>query len=87
VYDNHYKIKAYFERTIELIDTHHPDEIAIEATLLKNVQSMLKLGRASSYGCRIVSRYSNYGVLKLKWQLPETKMPVKNKLPKCCKQY
>jgi crossover junction endodeoxyribonuclease RuvC len=36
-----------------LIDTHHPDEIAIEAPFLKNVQSMLKLGRAvGGYGCR-----------------------------------
>ena len=32
---------------MELIDTHHPDEIAIEAPFFgKNVQSMLKLGRA-----------------------------------------
>jgi len=47
-YDNHYiKLKLIFERTVELIDTHHPDEIAIEAPFFgKNVQSMLKLGRA-----------------------------------------
>ena len=47
-YDNHYqKLKIIFERTIELIETHHPDEIAIEAPFYgKNVQSMLKLGRA-----------------------------------------
>ncbi len=47
-YDDHYlKLKHIFERTIELIDTHHPDEIAIEAPFYgKNVQSMLKLGRA-----------------------------------------
>jgi len=47
-YDDHYlKLKLIFERTIELIDTHHPDEIAIEAPFFgKNVQSMLKLGRA-----------------------------------------
>jgi crossover junction endodeoxyribonuclease RuvC len=47
-YDNHYlKLKLIFERTIELIETHHPDEIAIEAPFFgKNVQSMLKLGRA-----------------------------------------
>ena len=47
-YDNHYlKLKFIFERTIELIDTYHPDEIAIEAPFFgKNVQSMLKLGRA-----------------------------------------
>lgn len=47
-YDDPYlKLKIIFERTIELIDTHHPDEIAIEAPFFgKNVQSMLKLGRA-----------------------------------------
>jgi crossover junction endodeoxyribonuclease RuvC len=47
-YDNHYqKLKIIFERTIELIETHNPDEIAIEAPFFgKNVQSMLKLGRA-----------------------------------------
>lgn len=47
-YDDHYvRLKFIFERTIELIDTFHPDEIAIEAPFFgKNVQSMLKLGRA-----------------------------------------
>jgi len=47
-YDDHYlKLKLIFERTIQLIDTYHPDEIAIEAPFFgKNVQSMLKLGRA-----------------------------------------
>ncbi|GAB4512036.1 MAG: crossover junction endodeoxyribonuclease RuvC [Allomuricauda sp.] len=47
-YDDPYtKLKLIFERTIELIDTYHPDEIAIEAPFYgKNVQSMLKLGRA-----------------------------------------
>mgnify|MGYP001080390596 FL=1 len=47
-YSDHYlKLKLIFERTIELIETHHPDQIAIEAPFFgKNVQSMLKLGRA-----------------------------------------
>src|SRR5210317_2048721 len=47
-YSDHYvKLKYIFERTIHLIDTYHPDEIAIEAPFFgKNVQSMLKLGRA-----------------------------------------
>lgn len=47
-YDDHYlRLKHIFERTVELIDTYHPDEIAIEAPFFgKNVQSMLKLGRA-----------------------------------------
>lgn len=47
-YNDHFtKLKLIFDRTIELIDTYHPDEIAIEAPFFgKNVQSMLKLGRA-----------------------------------------
>ena len=47
-YSDHYlKLKLIFERTVELIDTYNPDEIAIEAPFFgKNVQSMLKLGRA-----------------------------------------
>lgn len=47
-YPDHYvRLRHIFERTIELIDSHHPDEIAIEAPFFgKNVQSMLKLGRA-----------------------------------------
>lgn len=45
--DPYVKLRLIFERTIELIDTYHPDELAIEAPFFgKNVQSMLKLGRA-----------------------------------------
>ena len=46
--DDHYlRLKHIFERTIDLIEKYHPDEIAIEAPFFgKNVQSMLKLGRA-----------------------------------------
>ncbi len=47
-YKDHYlRLKYIFARTIELIDQYNPDEIAIEAPFFgKNVQSMLKLGRA-----------------------------------------
>ncbi|MEX0274407.1 MAG: crossover junction endodeoxyribonuclease RuvC, partial [Flavobacteriaceae bacterium] len=45
--DPYIKLRIIYERTLELIDTYHPDEIAIEAPFYgKNVQSMLKLGRA-----------------------------------------
>src|SRR5690242_1440917 len=45
--DHTLKLKKIFESTLELIDTHHPDDLAIEAPFFgKNVQSMLKLGRA-----------------------------------------
>lgn len=41
------KLKAIFEELSVIIDKHHPDELAIEAPFFgKNVQSMLKLGRA-----------------------------------------
>lgn len=41
------KLKKIFERTCGIIDEYKPDEMAIEAPFFgKNVQSMLKLGRA-----------------------------------------
>lgn len=41
------KLKRIFERTLALIDEYKPDELAVEAPFFgKNVQSMLKLGRA-----------------------------------------
>jgi crossover junction endodeoxyribonuclease RuvC len=47
-YDDHYlRLRRIFERVIGLIDEFLPDELAIEAPFFgKNVQSMLKLGRA-----------------------------------------
>jgi len=41
------KLKHIFEKVLGLIDHYHPDEVALEAPFFgKNVQSMLKLGRA-----------------------------------------
>jgi len=47
-YNDHFlKLQRIFERVTQLIDEYHPDELAIEAPFYgKNVQSMLKLGRA-----------------------------------------
>jgi crossover junction endodeoxyribonuclease RuvC len=47
-YDNHaLKLKRIFERCLSLIESYQPDEMALEAPFFgKNVQSMLKLGRA-----------------------------------------
>lgn len=47
-YEDHYlRLRKIFERVLSLIDQYHPDELAIEAPFFgKNVQSMLKLGRA-----------------------------------------
>lgn len=45
--DHPLKLQKIFERIISLIDEYKPDELAIEAPFYgKNVQSMLKLGRA-----------------------------------------
>lgn len=47
-FDNHpLKLKNIFERTLSLINQYKPDSLAIEAPFYgKNVQVMLKLGRA-----------------------------------------
>ncbi len=45
--DHALKLKMIFERVSGLIDSYKPDELAVEAPFFgKNVQSMLKLGRA-----------------------------------------
>jgi len=47
-YGNHYlKLQKIFQRVLSLADEYHPDFLAIESPFFgKNVQSMLKLGRA-----------------------------------------
>lgn len=47
-FESHYKrLSRIFERVTGLVDQYLPDELAIEAPFFgKNVQSMLKLGRA-----------------------------------------
>ncbi len=47
-FDDHaLRLKKIFERIDSIIDEYHPDEMALEAPFFgKNVQAMLKLGRA-----------------------------------------
>ncbi|MBF5027738.1 crossover junction endodeoxyribonuclease RuvC [Planobacterium oryzisoli] len=46
-YNHESKLKVIFDTTLAFIDRFHPDEVALEAPFFgKNVQSMLKLGRA-----------------------------------------
>ncbi|WP_080903055.1 crossover junction endodeoxyribonuclease RuvC [Parabacteroides sp. Marseille-P3160] len=74
-YDDHYlRLRRIFERVISLIDEYHPDELAIEAPFFgKNVQSMLKLGRAQ--GVAIAAALSRdlpiyeYAPLKIKMSI------------------
>ncbi|NCB83543.1 MAG: crossover junction endodeoxyribonuclease RuvC [Bacteroidia bacterium] len=45
--DHYHKLQKIFSRTLSLVDEYKPDSLAIEAPFFgKNVQSMLKLGRA-----------------------------------------
>lgn len=45
--DHGLKLKTIFEKTLALIEEYKPDDLALEAPFFgKNVQSMLKLGRA-----------------------------------------
>lgn len=45
--DHSSRLKRIYERTVELLSLYQPDEMALEDPFFgKNVQSMLKLGRA-----------------------------------------
>ena len=71
-FEDHYvRLKKIFDRTISLIDEYLPDELAIESPFFgKNIQSMLKLGRAQ--GTAIAAALSRdipifeYAPLKIK---------------------
>lgn len=45
--DNYERLQLVYQKVIEIVQLYKPDELAIEAPFFgKNVQSMLKLGRA-----------------------------------------
>ena len=58
------KLKKIFDTTLELIDLYKPDEFAVEAPFFgKNVQSMLKLGRAQGVSMA-ASLYKNIPIFE-----------------------
>ena len=71
-YGNHYlKLAKIHERVLSIIESYLPDELAIEAPFFgKNVQSMLKLGRAQGVAMAVaLSRdipITEYAPLKIK---------------------
>ena len=73
--DDHYlKLAKIYSHVIALIDQYLPDELAIEAPFYgKNVQSMLKLGRAQGVAmAAAISRdipISEYAPLKIKMSI------------------
>ena len=55
--DPYIKLQRIFSRTLQVIDSYQPDELAIEAQFYgKNVQSMLKLGRAQGVAIQLLSK-------------------------------
>jgi crossover junction endodeoxyribonuclease RuvC len=69
--DHAVRMRKIFDRVVSLIDEFHPDELSIEAPFFgKNVQSMLKLGRAQGVAiAAALSRdmpYCEYAPRKIK---------------------
>ena len=81
--DHYTKLKLIFDRTIQLIEKYNPDEISVEAPFFgKNVQSMLKLGRAQGVAMAaglsreiIIKEYSPKKI-KSDWQIFHIFCPV-----------
>ena len=71
-FEDHYlKLGHIFERITEIVDTYLPDEMAIEAPFFgKNVQSMLKLGRAQGVAIAAAIKHqvpiTEYAPMKIK---------------------
>jgi crossover junction endodeoxyribonuclease RuvC len=71
-FEDHYlRLKQIYDRVLQLIDSYHPDSLAIEAPFFgKNVQSMLKLGRAQGVAMAAALHraipISEYAPLKIK---------------------
>ena len=74
-YSDHYlKLHRIFERVTGIIEAYMPDELAIEAPFFgKNVQSMLKLGRAQGVAMAAALHHdipiTEYAPLKIKMAL------------------
>ena len=69
-YEDHYlRLRRIFERVLSLIDQYSPDELAIESPFFgKNVQSMLKLGRAQGVAMAAALEQSlTHWVMSLSW--------------------
>ncbi len=72
--DAYLKLGHIFERVTGIIDSYMPDEMAIEAPFFgKNVQSMLKLGRAQGVAIAAAIHHSvpihEYAPMKIKMAL------------------
>lgn len=92
-YDDHYlKLRRIFERVLALVEEYLPDELAIEAPFFgKNVQSMLKLGRAQ--GVAMAAALSRdipifeYAPLKIKMSVTGSGRATKEQVSYMLQQY
>ena len=92
-YEDHYlRLRRIFERVTGLIDEYLPDELAIESPFFgKNVQSMLKLGRAQ--GVAMAAALSRdipifeYAPLKIKMSITGNGNATKEQVAYMLKRY
>ncbi|HNX87950.1 MAG TPA: crossover junction endodeoxyribonuclease RuvC [Paludibacteraceae bacterium] len=92
-YSDHYqKLQRIFARTLSLIDEYHPVCLAIEAPFFgKNVQSMLKLGRAQ--GAAIAAALyrdlpvNEYAPLKIKMSITGNGRAAKEQVADMLRRY
>ena len=74
--DPYQRLGHIFERVTGIIDAFHPDEMAIEAPFFgKNVQSMLKLGRAQGVAIAAASKEQVAGMLQRLLNIAADEMP------------
>ena len=80
------KLKKIFERVLEIINEYHPDELAIEAPFFgKNVQSMLKLGRAQGVAMAAATSPSSSTRPRPSSRTSQaTEMPQRSRWPRWC---
>ncbi len=90
--DPYLKLQKIFNRTLTLIDEYQPDELAIEAPFFgKNVQSMLKLGRAQGVAIS-AALYRNlpiseYAPLKIKMSITGNGSASKEQVAEMLRRY
>ena len=90
---NHYlKLRHIHERVLSIIESYLPDELAIEAPFFgKNVQSMLKLGRAQGVAMAVaLSRdipITEYAPLKIKMAITGNGRAAKEQVADMLRRY
>ena len=90
--DPYLRLGNIFQRVKGIIEEYLPDEMAIEAPFFgKNIQSMLKLGRAQGVAIAAAINHDipifEYAPLKIRWRLQDKDKQVKSKLLTCCFAY